>query len=363
MTDTLQAAPVRTPVRTRDLPSLTSLRALAALGVFAFHLTQWHVAVLPGMALGYAGVAFFFVLSGFVLTWAYSAGASASRFYVRRFARIYPSFLATWLIVFLLPVTSEPVSVGPSVVNLTLLQSWIPVSRWTFAMNGVCWTLSCEMAFYAAFPWLLRWATRQPLRRVWQVAVGAFACEALTVLMWPQLDGRKAVATTVLSLPLLRFPEFVLGVAAALSVRAGSALPAKRRLAALVAACAIGAVLLQAQPNMNIWLAPCVVVLLWAAAQRDCAGHSGVFASRWLVYAGKVSFAFYLVHEMVILNVRHFAGPGWSTAALSLVIACIAAVALHHGVEVPAQKAIVRRLGARRRTAPSESITLEPSHT
>lgn len=358
----LETVPVATrplaPTRPRDLPSLTSLRAFAALGVFGYHLTHWHVAVLPGMALGYAGVAFFFVLSGFVLTWGYSGTVSATRFYGRRFARIYPSFLATWLIVFLLPITDEPIRALHAAVNLTLLQAWIPSTSWTFAMNGVCWTLSCEMAFYAAFPWLLRWAVRQPLRRLWQLAAAAFAAEAAVVLLLPQLVHGPLAVQLVTFLPLVRFPEFALGVAAALSLRAGWRLPSVRWLLPLLLACAVGVLLWPTQPNMNIWLTPFFVVLLWFAAHRDTSSGSGVLGNRGLVYAGKVSFAFYLVHELVIINLRHFLGGGWATSAAALVTASVAAVALHHLVELPAHRALVSRMGGRRRVPASDAVSV-----
>ena len=61
----------------RLLPRLTSLRAFAALAVFVFHLHAEDVASLPwGIArIGGTGVAFFFVLSGFVLA-GHAAGAA-----------------------------------------------------------------------------------------------------------------------------------------------------------------------------------------------------------------------------------------------------------------------------------------------
>ena len=52
------------PVVVRDIPGLTSLRAFAALLVFVYHLgAGMSVGLFAG---GYTGVAFFFVLSGFV---------------------------------------------------------------------------------------------------------------------------------------------------------------------------------------------------------------------------------------------------------------------------------------------------------
>ena len=83
----------------RELPLLTSLRAFAALTVFVFHLPV-HV---PGQKLGYVGVAFFYVLSGFILTWSYQKGVTGRVFFGRRFARIYPSHLVLWLVVLVFP--------------------------------------------------------------------------------------------------------------------------------------------------------------------------------------------------------------------------------------------------------------------
>lgn len=51
-----------------------------------------------GAGLGHYGVAFFFVLSGFVLTWSAKPTTTMPTFWWRRFARIYPaSFVALLL--------------------------------------------------------------------------------------------------------------------------------------------------------------------------------------------------------------------------------------------------------------------------
>ena len=73
------------------LDSLTILRGPAALFVFFYH-TRW-AHVVPSASVGYVGVALFFVLSGFVLTWSYKPADGAKKFYLRRFARVYPLHL------------------------------------------------------------------------------------------------------------------------------------------------------------------------------------------------------------------------------------------------------------------------------
>jgi peptidoglycan/LPS O-acetylase OafA/YrhL len=87
----------------RRLDSLTGLRILAALGVVLIHSvknpsSQKPLTVIPGLqsvaSVGYLGVTFFFVLSGFVLTWSARRGGHAKSFYQKRFARIAPLSLA-----------------------------------------------------------------------------------------------------------------------------------------------------------------------------------------------------------------------------------------------------------------------------
>lgn len=61
-----------------DLKPLTSLRFVAALMVFGYHAAPFLPAFFATNT-GYAGVGFFFVLSGFILTYTYHADFSESR--------------------------------------------------------------------------------------------------------------------------------------------------------------------------------------------------------------------------------------------------------------------------------------------
>src|SRR5512133_3297128 len=93
--------PLSSSVRSR-LDSLTGLRFLAALLVFAYHAGS--VGTLTGNGItapGRSGVSFFFILSGFLLTWTARPDDTRRAFYQRRVARIVPSYLVALALVLL----------------------------------------------------------------------------------------------------------------------------------------------------------------------------------------------------------------------------------------------------------------------
>jgi peptidoglycan/LPS O-acetylase OafA/YrhL len=88
-----------TELEPRLLPRLTAFRWYAALVVCLYHLggvINWQV--LSPFSIGTVGVSFFYVLSGFVLTWSYRSDPDLWRFYRRRFARIYPATIVTGVV-------------------------------------------------------------------------------------------------------------------------------------------------------------------------------------------------------------------------------------------------------------------------
>jgi len=164
-------------------------------------------------------VAFFFVLSGFILTYVYHerlAQVGVVKFYFARFARIWPLHVVCMLVAIGVRTYYGQRDLGPDGVlatHLAMIQSWLPYEDWAMYLNGPAWSISTEFGFYFAFPVLL-WLGRKrfwPLVLIFILALAMVGCLQLSALQGQITDG-WAVAMTYVN-PLPRMVEFVLGVA------------------------------------------------------------------------------------------------------------------------------------------------------
>ncbi|WP_201439598.1 acyltransferase family protein [Saccharothrix sp. 6-C] len=338
------------------LPSLTGLRFLGAFVVFGFHLHAGGLFAGTGaegvvgavFGQGATGVGFFFLLSGFVLTWSARAGTPAGVGLRRRAARVLPNHVVAWVVVFAGLAWLGGASVLGGVLGLVLLQAWVPVQSIYFGVNTPAWSLSCEAAFYTAFAWLLARVDRVPRRRLWALAIGLMAAVVLVPVVALPLPADLEY-WFVYVFPVTRALEFVLGMALARIVRAGLwiRLPLWRAGALAVAGYAVSGHL----PGAFGYVAGTVVplaLLIPAAATADLTGAWSPWRGRTAVFLGEVSFAFYLVHQVVMRLAEafgpHAVGLGAATGMAVALLACSLVLAwlLHRLVERPAQRRLLR---------------------
>jgi peptidoglycan/LPS O-acetylase OafA/YrhL len=98
-------------------------------------------------------------------------------------------------------------------------------------------------------------------------------------------------------------------------------------------------------------------LLIAAVGAADATGPGTVFRARWLVFLGEVSFAFYMVHQLV-LRVVSFAtgvhrpiGVELGVVGVTFGFAVLASWLLHRMVELPAMRALSPRRTVARTTA------------
>ena len=182
----LQPVAVQAVERRPPLPALTGLRTVLALTILMFHFTPagltWAAhpsfTLYPIIDIGYVFVSFFFLISGFILSYNYAhrpGGVLKADFWMARFSRLYPVYLLTMLISLpMLLVEWHSRSHGAfwagAVTTPLLLQGFFPhlATFW----NTVSWTLSCEVVLYLAFPFLLKLHWPQSTRKLVFMVMG-----------------------------------------------------------------------------------------------------------------------------------------------------------------------------------------------
>ncbi|MEU0990953.1 acyltransferase [Streptomyces sp. NPDC005953] len=357
------------------LPSLTGLRFIAALLVFAFH-TTWQTRYVEGEVAdpladafanaGFYGVSFFFVLSGFVLTWSARSDDTAPGIWRRRLAKIYPNHLVTFVLAgAVMLIAADPFTTKGTLANLFLVQAWFPDLTVPNTMNAVSWSLSVELFFYLSFPLLWRGLARVPVHRLCPLA----AALAVFTVVAP-LVGQYAITGTPLPFiddgtlsfeqiwfvyffPPVRALEFVLGMVAARLVMEGAwprmgLLPAGLLAVAGYAVNSTVPYLLGIAGTAAIWLTPLVA----AAAVADRDGMRSPFRGRVLVRLGELSFAFYMLHGLVVSYGHRWLVAGKelpAPAGLALLLAALlVSLALAHLLFRWVETPFVRRFGSPR---------------
>ena len=152
----------------QQLQTIQAVRGVAALVVVAFHLTQfiggrYNKSLWFGLfERGFAGVDFFFVISGFVIVYtsqAYIGQPETLRTYLtKRAIRVYPIYwLTIALMTLLMGITLllRPNGVGKSIANHWPGLDTVLLTPHHAALNIVSWSLSHELFFYLLFACLI----------------------------------------------------------------------------------------------------------------------------------------------------------------------------------------------------------------
>ena len=354
----------------KHIPALTSLRFLAALWVFMFHLHNWHggLGISPVDNLLYSGavgMAFFFVLSGFILAQA-AVGtellADLRGYAVRRLARIYPVYLfllvTGWLLNgFAGSLGDKPArsAVVHGLADLTLTNAWFPqMFMGGYGRDGT-WSRSAEVFFYALFPLILFHARGLSDRALvigirWAIGLMFFFSAMGKYIQPMDITTQTAV---FYSMPIFRLPEFVVGVfAGVLALRETTAIPSGRK----VFWATFGLVLYLAIFAKKFpWVAqgivavPCLLLLFTYFTHVTEGRAFRTLGHPIFIFLGEASFALYLVQLLTIPWFKANAmGLGLRPAiGICFVVTLLLACLVHLLIERPMRPLVTRWLSAK----------------
>ncbi len=297
--------------KAREIRALTGLRGIAALYVVFFHANGLHafpMAVRPFVSHGYMAVDLFFILSGFVMAMTYGGlfengfdFGNFKKFLLLRLARIYPLYILMTVItaIMITTVLSDTYRFDDNVLralpfNITMSHVW----GLAYSIVPPSWSISTEWAAYLLFPVSILLALWLPRRYALLGIAAAFGI-LIAVAYGPQWMthhphkgiGRLDVVHSYAPGTTLRcLAGFYIGLVA---FRFKDLVPA--RAAGLFLPLAL---FLLCYKSNDVWL-----VAVFAGLIMSLSHDEGVIArllqNRVVYWLGLVSFALYLVHDLV----------------------------------------------------------------
>ena len=277
--------------------TLQSLRFVFVMLIFLSHFAYQDIKELD--AGGDCGVAFFFMLSGFVCSLGYGTKIETDKFSFphfiwRRISKFYPIHLLCLLFFLLVSKSTIDIKV---LLNLFLLQSWVPNPDYYFSCNSVSWFLSSLICCYLLFPLAYR-----HLSRGLTVAV----LVVYGIVYWQTPYDR--VNAILYVFPLVRFVDFYLGmVLYKLYIRYQHVtIPNWMELVSII----LLLVSLTIYPYIDekfrnapmFWMVLIPLILVFARQQG--------FVSKWLKthpmsWLGSLCLPLFLTHQMLIAIIIH----------------------------------------------------------
>ena len=358
-----------------EIRTLTGLRGVAAVAVMVDHLAKlefdasFPLDMLPHM---YLAVDMFMVLSGFILAMTYGerlgivpSAAGWRVFLLRRIARLYPLYLLTTLVCFLLCRAGLLSFLDPDTSGPALLANLLAVQTWAWpgsSLNGPGWAVSTEWFANGVFPLLL------PLLLGRSAGLAALVCGvAMAGLVASALAfGQLFLVPSPGAVNIISGPEalgrcvteFAIGMYC-WRLRSRSrwveVLALDRVQVPLVVAMFV---LMQWTETDTLFVAACAVLILGLSFERSTV--SAVLRSAPVCFLGRISYSIYLVH-ITLLPLRdalaeRLAGMGpvqawWSAVLCCAVLAIGLATLTRRFVETPGQRLVLSLASGGVRTA------------
>ncbi len=340
---------------------LTSLRFLFALLVFFSHLPStsseeygmvWLFHQLSSR--GGVGVSFFFVLSGFVISYAYYGKLRNKkqiiRFYRNRIARLWPMHLLTFVVSVPLVILNYgllPKKAG--IMNVLLLQSLSTSKPVYFSYNSPSWSISTEFMFYFLSPvifYLLSQLSKSPKGHTILKLSLVLPLMAILLLYSIGITDNSLYHAVFYISPVSRIADFLLGCLVYLAWNSIGDLASFQRKTRLfshldvisvlvfilfyIADAVFNLIPIPIRYSLYYWVPMALVIFSFALPS----GKLVEFLKHpILVHLGTISFSFYLIHQLIIrylfagidlMGMQNWAQTHTMSLTLSLFISVIA---------------------------------------
>lgn len=284
---------------------LDALRGIAALMVVLFHYTLRRENYDVILKLGTTWVDLFFIISGFVIFMSLQKIESGRQFMANRFARLYPTYWTAVTFTFVLMTVVNAVyhshlldwqHVWRYIANLTMFQFYLGVHD----LDSIYWTLLLEMLFYMLMLLLFK------LKLLKHINFIGLSLSIATVIGALFFYDVPAVKNIIVYVPVLQFmPLFLMGIN---FYKIHTSVNKNIKLYIIPLLCLIMQVLLfkyagRSRHFIHHQEYAAMLTLFFIVFTAFVNGGLDFIVNRVTLFLGRISYALYVVHQYVSLNV------------------------------------------------------------
>jgi peptidoglycan/LPS O-acetylase OafA/YrhL len=356
------------------LNALTSFRFIAALMVFIYH-----AGIGNSYQTGYIGVSFFFILSGFIMTYTYRDKLSkqdpyhVKKYFIARLAKIYPVHVLTFFLAvpyyFFIPLKHETILyVFQAITNLLLIHSFIPFGNISF--NGVSWSLSDELFFYLLFPYIL-FATLTKLTKIRDKFIIILLIWIIFALAFIALPENNFSIWLTYYFPGVRIFEFFVGIILGIIFLETKVYLSKFSnfifsLTEITSILLLSIIVYSATSfsqniRFSLIFIPFLGLIIFVFAFQKGI-FSKIMSKNIFIYLGEISFSFYMLHNLVLSYIYFLWRPNLGstmTILFCLTITLILSILLFNFYEEPIRKKIKVYLESKMLNKPKQKLSKE----
>lgn len=353
-----------------QINQITFTRFIAALSVVFFHYGSHTLPnSLPwlkeSITAGPIAVNYFYVLSGFIMAIAYyqvkpDSALSKKRYWVARFARIYPVYLIALLLMAVASFSDLMLKPLALPLHLTMLQSWF--TSYPMTLNNPGWSLSVEAFFYLCFPFLLILINRTGLKFLIPLTLICWLITQyilLTGINSPEYIANSALHDFVYYNPLMHINAFLMGLICGVIFKKNAGKIAPARPIWLFGSLFLIIALLEARPLIesiiglkiaytNGLIAPAFLLFIWLLASSNKGKVQQYLSHPLLILLGEASFSLYILQKPVfglynkLLEKRLNLGEV-ADFYIALILLIIISIGSYKFFETPARSLINRK--------------------
>jgi peptidoglycan/LPS O-acetylase OafA/YrhL len=292
-------------IQPQRYPELDSLRGLAAVMVVIFHYTVDRHTSPSIFRLGSTGVDLFFIISGFVIFMSISKVKNSLEFVINRTTRLYPTYWASVTFSFIILSLISVFKNGSNfniewlryLGNMTMFQFYFKIQN----LEGAYWTMIIEMIFYGAILLLYYFKGLKHLN-----TFGIALSLIVVVMIYMKGTYQTLIITVIQTVPLLQFTPLFLAGTVFYKIHTF-----KKNLIEyyfILILCLICQISLFGYTGWTYCFIDqkryaLMLILYFSLFTLFVNNKLGFIVSKPSLFLGKISFALYLIHQTISVDV------------------------------------------------------------